>query len=119
ADPEMTVARAFSVPKPPVTPQLLETFRSTLVDPFNELEKPVPITELAMTLNRLDGYEMNETDLQELEQQWRWDLTTQLMARFLIDREGVVRWVDIEGAGQAMARVGLLATDEELFAAVR
>ena len=119
ADPEMTVLRAFSVPKPPVTPQLLETFRSTLVDPFDDLAEPVPITEIAMTLNRLDGYEMNETDLQELGQQWRWDLTTQLMARFLIDREGIIRWVDIEGAGQGMKGLGLLASDEELFAAVR
>jgi peroxiredoxin len=66
ADPEMSVARAFSVPKPPVTPQLLETLRSTLVDPFNELAEPVPITEIAMTLNQLDRYEMNETDLQEV-----------------------------------------------------
>jgi peroxiredoxin len=118
ADAEMTVLRAFSVPKPPVTPQLLEKFRSTLVDPFDELAEPVPITDIAMTLNRLDGYEMNERDLQEVEEQWRWDLTTQLMARFLIDREGVIRWVDIEGAGEGMAGIGLLASDDELFAAV-
>jgi peroxiredoxin len=119
ADPEMTVLRAFSVPKPSVTPQLLETFRATLVDPFDDLAEPVPITEIAMTLNQLDRYEMNETDFQELEQQWRWDLATQLMARFLVDREGIVRWVDVEGAGQGMGGIGLLASDEELFAAVR
>jgi hypothetical protein len=61
----------------------------------------VPITEIATTLNERDGYDMNATDWEELEQQWRWDLATQLMARFLIDREGIVRWVDIEGGGQA------------------
>ena len=119
ADPEMTVLRAFSVPKPPVTPQLLQKFRSTLVDPFHDLAEPVPITEIAMTLNQLDGYELNETDVQELEQQWRWDLTTQLMARFLIDRDGIIRWVDIEGAGRGMEGIGLLASDAELFSAVR
>jgi hypothetical protein len=41
------------------------------------------------------------------------------MARYLIDREGIVRWIDIEGAGQGMAGIGKLATDDELFAAVR
>lgn len=119
ADPEMTVSRAFNVPKPPVTPRLLEEFRTTLVDPNHELVAPVPITEIATTLNQLDGYELNATDLKEHKQQWRWDLATQLMARFLIDRDGIVRWVDIEGAGQGMAGLGKLATDDELFAAVR
>jgi hypothetical protein len=119
SDPEMTVLRAFNVPKPPVTPQLLEKFRTTLVDPYRELVAPVPITEIATTLNQRDGYEMNGTDMEEIEQQWRWDLATQLMARFLIDRDGLVQWVDIEGAGQGMAGIGQLASDDELFAAVR
>jgi peroxiredoxin len=119
ADPEMTILRAFGVPKPPVTPQLLEKFRTTLVDPERELVAPVPITEIAMTLNQLDGYEMNAIDLEELEKQWRWDLSTQLMARVLIDREGIIQWIDIEGAGQGVAGIGRLATDDELFAAVR
>ena len=119
ADPEMTVLKAFNVPKPPVTPQLLQRFHTTLVDPYSELVAPVPITEIADTLNQRDGYQMNATDLEELEQQWRWDLSTQLMARFLIDREGIVRWVDIEGRGQGMAGIGKLATDDELFDALQ
>jgi len=41
------------------------------------------------------------------------------MARFLIDRDGIVRRVDIEGAGRGMEGIGLLASDDELFAAVR
>ena len=118
ADPDMTVLRTFGVPKPPVTPQLLEKFRTTLVDPDSELAAPVPITEIAVRLNRLDRYEMNATDLEELRQQWRWDRATQLMARFLIDRDGIVQWIDIEGAGKGMDGIGTLATDDELFAAV-
>jgi len=119
ADPEMTVLRAFSVPYPGATPELLEEFRRTLVDPDNELDRPVPITEIATTLNERDGYELNATDWEELKKQWRWQEATQLMARFLIDREGVVQWVDLEGAGRGMAGIGTLATDAELFAAVR
>jgi peroxiredoxin len=119
ADPKMTVLRAFGVPNPAVTPKLLATFRTTLVDPERELAAPVPITDIATTLNRLDNYEWDATDLSELKEQWRWDGTTQLMGRFLVDRAGIVQWVDIEGAGHGMAGIGQLATDDELFAAAR
>ena len=119
ADPEMTVLGAFRVPKPAVTPQLLDEFRRTLVNPDNQLDTPVPITQLAETLNERDGYELNPTDMEELQKQWRWKEATQLMARFLIDRDSVVRWVDVEGGGRGMAGIGTLATDAELFAAVR
>ena len=98
ADPAMTTLRDFSVPKPQVTSQLLQAYRSVRVDPYSELSEPVPITKLATTLNQLDGYECNETDLAENQQQWRFDTATQLMGRFLIDRDGIVRWVDIECA---------------------
>ena len=37
---------------------------------------------------------------------------------FLIDRDGIVQWIDIEGAGKGMEGIGTLATDDELFAAV-
>jgi hypothetical protein len=45
----------------------------------------VPITEVCVTLNELDGYDITETDLEDLEQQWTWDTSTQLIGQFLID----------------------------------
>ena len=119
ADPTMSAARAFSVPKPQVTQQLLQGYQSTRVDPDGELVQPVPITEIAATLNARDGYEMNETDLEDLKQQWRWNLATQLMGRFLIDRDGIVRWVDIECARDGLAGIGKFSAEEALQAAVR
>jgi peroxiredoxin len=74
ADPTMSAARAFRVPKPRVTPELLQSCQSTRVDPDGELAQPVPITEIAATLNALDGYEVNEADLDDNKRQWRWDL---------------------------------------------
>jgi hypothetical protein len=115
----MTTLRAFSVPKPQVTPQLLQGYESVRVDPYRELAEPVPITELATTLNDLDGYEFNKTDLDELQQQWGWDTATQLMGRFLIDRDGIVRWVDIECGKDGLAGFGKLSSEDELLAAVR
>jgi hypothetical protein len=49
-----------------------------------------------------------------MEQQWR-----QLKAQFLIDREGIVRWVNIECAVEGLAGVGKFPTDAEILAAVR
>jgi YD repeat-containing protein len=56
------------------------------IDPFGELVKPAPISEIAVTLNKLDNYEANETDQHERHEQWQWDLAGQLMGQFLIDR---------------------------------
>jgi peroxiredoxin len=119
ADPAMIALRAFRVPMPRVTPQLLQGYQSTRVDPDRELAQPVPITEIAATLNQRDGYEMNEADLDDLQQQWRWDLATQLMGRFLIDRDGIVRWVDIECGRDGLPGFGKFSGEEELHAAVR
>jgi peroxiredoxin len=119
ADPAMNTLRDFRVPKPQVTPQLLQGYQSVRVDPYSELSEPVPITELATTLNHLDGYEYNETDLSEIQQQWGFDTATQLMGRFLIDRYGIVQWVDIECAKDGLAGFGKLSSEAALLAAVR
>jgi hypothetical protein len=105
ADPAITTLRDFRVRKPQVTPQLLNGYQSVRVDPYSELSEPLPITELATTLNHSDGYKYNETDMAEIPQRWGCDTATQLMGRFLLDRDGIVRWVDIE-----CAKHGLVTT---------
>jgi hypothetical protein len=37
----------------------------------------------------------------------------------LIDREGIVRWANIECAGEGLAGVGKFPTDAEILTAVR
>ena len=119
ADPTMIAIRAFKVPKPRVTPEVLQEFQTTHIDPDNELPQPVPATEILVTLNGRDGYEMNETDLDDLRQQWSWDAAAQLTGRYLIDRDGVVRWVDIECSTQGVAGLGKFTDEEGLQAAMR
>jgi hypothetical protein len=119
ADPDMTALQAYGVPKPPVTPKLLETYESTRIDPNGELPEPVPITEIAVTLNQVDAYEWNETDLGDLEQQWTWDTSTQLIGQFLIDQGGIIRWVNIECGKEGAAGLGKFPTEEEILTAVR
>jgi hypothetical protein len=119
ADPAMTVLRAYRVPKPQVTPELLKGYQTTRVDPIGELPAPVPITDIAMTLNQIDGYELSEADHSDLRQQWQWDSSTQFRGRFLIDRDGIVRWVDIECAREGLGAWGRFSNDDALWAAVR
>jgi hypothetical protein len=107
------------VPKPPVTPERLQAFQSVRIDPYGELPEPVPITEQAATLNRLDGYELTETDQNDRQQQWGWDHATQLIGQFLIDRGGIVRWGNIECAKEGVAGLGKFPSDEELLAAAQ
>jgi peroxiredoxin len=118
ADPAMTAIRAFGVPRPRVTPELLKAYQSTRVDPNGELPEPVPITEIAAKLNEIDGVEWGPADMENLQQQWGWDTSTQLVGRYLIDRDGVIRWVDLE-CGEGVAGMGKLSSQEELLAAVR
>jgi peroxiredoxin len=119
ADPEMTALQAYGVPKPLVTPERLQYFQSVRVNPYGELPEPVPRTEVVATLNRLDGYQLTETDQDDAQQQWRWDHATQLIGQFLIDRGGIVRWGNIEGAKEGDALLGKFPSDEELLAAAR
>jgi peroxiredoxin len=119
ADPTMIAIRAFRVPKPRVTPQVLQEFQTTRIDPDNELPQPVPATEILVTLNERDGYEMKERDLDDLQKQWSWDAAAQLTGRYLIDRDGVVRWVDIECSKDGVAGLGKFTDEEELQAAMR
>ena len=115
----MIVIRAFKVPRPRVTPQVLEEFQTTRIDPDNELPQPVPGTEILVTLNERDGYEMNASDLDDLQQQWGWDTAAQLTGRYLIDQNGVVRWIDIECSTQGVAGLGKFTDEEGLQAALR
>jgi peroxiredoxin len=119
ADPDMYTLRAYGVPKPLVTPELLQTYQAVRVNLNDELPAPVPVTEVAAALNQSDGYEWNETDQDDRQQQWQWDVSTQLIGQFLIDRSGIVRWINIECAREGIAGLGKFPTAEEILAAAQ
>jgi peroxiredoxin len=114
ADPEMSTHCAYGVPKPPATPELVEQMAATRINPTGELPEPLPIPEVAVALARADGYAINETDQAEMQRQW-----PQLKGQFLIDRDGIVRWVNIECAKEGLAGVGKFPTDAEILTAAR
>ncbi len=114
ADPELITHRSFGLPKPAVTPELMQALQTVRASPTGELPEPLPLAEMAAALDRLQGFERTETDQADLKRQF-----PQLHGQFLVDRDGIVRWVNIECAKEGLASFGKFPTDEELVAASR
>jgi peroxiredoxin len=113
ADPELTTHRAYGVPKPTPTPEFMKALETTRINPDGALPEPLPVMQAAKAIGNLDGYAENETDMADMQRQW-----PQLKGQFLIDRDGIVRWVSIECA-EGMGGLGKFPSADEISAAVR
>lgn len=116
ADPEMSTHRAYGVPRPEVTPELMDQITATRINPSGDLPAPLPVQEAAMAIERLDGgFTPTETDQADMQRQW-----PQLKGQFLVDRHGIVRWANIEcGGPDGLAGIGKFPTADEILAAIR
>jgi hypothetical protein len=115
ADPDLATHRAFGVPNTPATPEIWQAVLSASVDLLRELKQPeVPLAEAYDRLGQLDGFQLTEPDLAQQERN-----QAQLTGQFLIDREGIVRWANIECARDGLAGMSQMPSDEELLAAAR
>ena len=124
ADPEATAHKAFGVPEGEVVANESEAswsqgkvtmgqMHAALINPTGELAKPANPFEAMDTLNKKDGFEVSEVD-----QQIAASHGMQLGGHFLIDREGIIRWGQIE-AGERMGDLGKFPSDEEILRAAR
>ena len=124
ADPEAATHRAFGVPAGVIVENESEAswtqgrltmgqLQAARINPTGELSEPQNPFVALETLNRRDGFELTETDKQIAH-----DHLTQLAGHFLIDRNGTVRWVQIEAA-ERLADFGKFPTDEEIVRAAR
>jgi peroxiredoxin len=114
ADPELATHRAYGLPKPAATPEFLQEWATVRINPEGDLPAPLPIEQAAEVAGKnFDGYTMNETDVAEIARQW-----PQLKGQFLVDREGIVRWANIECA-EGLAGIGRFPSTAEILAAVR
>jgi hypothetical protein len=117
ADPDLVAHRLYGVPNPaivPVTPELLEAYRTTYINPMGDLPRPMPVLEASAETNRMDGHELTGSDREEMQRHWPIGV-----GQFLVDRAGIARWVNIEGAEEGLAGAGKFPSDEELLAAAR
>ena len=113
SDPELVTHRAYGVPKPAPTPEFMKAMETVLINPNGELPEPLPIGQAAVAMAKADGYVETATDKTELDKQW-----PQLKAQFLIDRDGIVRWANIE-CSEGVAAVGKFPSAEEILTAAR
>lgn len=114
SDPNLTIHRAFRVPKPEPTPEMMQALAEVRVNPYGELAEALPVSEAAKALEARDGYVCTAVDQADVERQW-----PQLKALFIIDRDGVVRWADVECQAEGFAGIGKLPSDEAILDAAR
>jgi peroxiredoxin len=123
ADPAAATHQAFRLPAIEIVESEAATswpqratmgqLQTTTVNPTGELAAPQNIFAAMETLNGKDGFQMTDVDHQVVAAH-----DTQLAGHFLVDRDGIVRWGQVE----APDHIGDLAKfpgDEEILQAAR
>lgn len=124
ADPEAATHRLFGVPEgTPVADEsqavwaqgtfTMGQLHASRVNPTGELPEPQNIFQAMETLNQRDGFELTEVDNQIVAVH-----AFQLVGHFLVDRDGIIRWLHIE-ASEGSGDLGKFPSDEEILAAAR
>ncbi len=113
ADPAAATHRAFAVPSPPLDDTLRAGLGAARVNPTGELPQPLPPLDALAALNIKDGFEPTETD-----QKIFAGNPAQLVGHFLIDRDGLIRWTNLE-ASEGLDGLGKFPTPAELLATAK
>lgn len=114
ADPECTVHRAYGLPKVPMTAETIQAVQATPVNPTGELPRPLPILDAAEALDRVHDFTATTADRQDYERQ-----AGQLKGQFMIDRDGIMRWANVECAAEGLPGFGKFPTADELLIVAR
>jgi peroxiredoxin len=113
-DPSLSTHRSYGVPAVTLTPEVLGEMQSVRIDARGELPQPVSIEEASGALDRLDGFQPTDVDRRDQERQF-----PQLEGQFLIDRDGIIRWMNLECSREGLAGLGRFPSFEELRAAAQ
>ena len=124
ADPEAATHRLFGVPEGRLVADesqavwaqgtfTMGQLQASLVNPTGELPEPQNVLVANEILNKKDGFELTEIDKQIAAAH-----AFQLAGHFLIDRDGIIRWLQIEGI-ERIGDLGRLPSDEEILRAAR
>lgn len=114
SDPDLTTHRAYRLPKPQPTPEMMQAMETVRINPTGELPEPLPIAQAGKVLQELDGYIYTPADQGDVERQW-----PQLKGLFLIDRDSIVRWAHVECQDEGLAGIGKLPSEQVIFEAAR
>ncbi len=121
SDPEVGIYRSYRVPEVAITeneddwPRKLSmvALMAPHPDHTGEIGEAKPLIEMAHGLNDKDGYE--ETPEEKTVHEAH---PAMLDGRFMIDRDGVLRWIDLE-APDGISGFGELPNQEQILAAAR
>jgi hypothetical protein len=112
-DPELSTHRAYGLPRPVPNGEFMEAVSAVRVNPFGDLPEPLSVPEASHAINTMDKYEPTAADQADLERQF-----PQLKGQFLIDRDGIVRWANIE-CSEGISGVGKFPADDVILAAAK
>ena len=117
ADPEMTTHRAYGVPQPPLSAEITQEVSANLA---NRLEiATTDQADIRKVLCEKDGFEPMAAE-QKDRRDWSDRHGAQMIGQFLIDRDGIVRWANIEGEKEeGLAGLEKFPTDDEFLAAAQ
>jgi len=113
ADPDLASHRAFGLPHTAFTPEIFQIANAKIAGVAREAGLKVPAGGGWQALDREDGIQPNEFALDIERHQ------AQLTGQFLIDRQGVIRWSNIETERDGMDGIDRFPSDAELLAALR
>lgn len=124
SDPDCVTHRAFGVPHIEFVPDdasaktqwpytaTMAQFMAARHNPNGVLPAPLQPMESNMVINAMEGFEMQEADNAILATHG-----TQLAGHFLVDRDGIVRWTQIE-APDGPNELGTMPSAAQILAAV-
>ena len=112
--PELTTHRAYGLPKPEPTPEMMTALETTRINPDGILPEPLPVMQAAEASPSSTATSATPTDQADMQRQW-----PQLKGQFLIDRDGVVRWANIECSEGLWPASGKFPSREEILTAAR
>jgi peroxiredoxin len=112
ADFQRTTHRSFGVPRVELTPEVMQIAEKIRINPSGELPEPLPILAAFDALNNFDRFQPTVIDQREAEA-----ALGQLKGQFLVDREGIVRWANVECGTEGLSGVGKFPAHHELVAA--
>jgi peroxiredoxin len=114
ADPRSEIHRAYGLPKFPATPEVLATLNSAPINPLGKFPEPRPLKDVFEALSKDDPYDWTDAD------QEAWNSSQlQTTGQFLIDRDGIIRWLNVEGEKEGLSGFTRYPSDEELLEAAR
>jgi hypothetical protein len=114
ADPGLTAHQAYGLPRGPMTTEIWDAVESASRTLAHGLGIAVPGSGATEAIGRVDGFEVTDVERGELERH-----QAQFTGQFLIDREGIVRWSNIECAQEGLAGIDRVPSDEEVLVAAK